>query len=225
MRRQGRGGNLMMVAMVQEQPMGGSQPSDGSWAHPTEAYIPDELDLLEPDFVDLDSDEHGPWVDAAPFRAHVRRLIAQYRLTWRTVAMLAEVPTGAIGRLVCGRGRRPVTRLHPLIAERLFHLTDEAVRLAEIRPASAARSRELLDRLIEHGWPIPVLADRAQIPAIELSAISSGERQHCSQLTEAVIKAVVQALWTAVGPYVPDQPCPRPDRPGRTVGPSLATAA
>lgn len=176
-----------------------AQPDDDPVDEP-EAYIPDELDLLEPDFTDLDSTEHGAWVDAAPFRAHVRRLIADHRLTWRTVAMLAEVPTPAIGRLVCGRGRRPVSRLHPLIAERLFHLTDESIRVAAIQHASTTRSRELLGRLLDHGWSIRLLADRAGLSTSELIAITSGECDRCSQLTEAVIKAVAQALWTVPGP-------------------------
>lgn len=177
------------------QPVDKDQPVDEP-----EEYVPDEFDLLEPDFTDLDNTEHGAWVDAAPFRAHVRRLIADHRLTWRTVAMLAEVPTPAIGRLVCGRGHRPVARLHPLIAERLFHLTDEAVRVAAIQTAPTTRSRELLSRLVEHGWSIPLLANRAGLPTEELVAICSGAWSSCSQLTEAVIKAVAQALWTLPGP-------------------------
>ncbi|SDS12373.1 hypothetical protein [Microlunatus soli] len=186
-----------------------------------------ELDLLEPDFDDLDNAEHADWVDAAPFRAHVRQLIESHGLTWRTVAVLAEVPAPALAGLIRGRctavraGRRrggprseirrqsrPVPRLHPLIAERLFHLTSEAITAAARRPAHAGLTRSLLVALTERGWPLAEISDRTGLPAAELQAVATGRRADCSQLTEATVKAAAQALWSMTPP-VSARPAPR----------------
>lgn len=193
-----------------------------AWATtPVRAATPDDLDLLEPDFDDVEGSEHGSWVDAAPFRAHVRQLIETCGITWRTVAMLAEVPSAAVARLLRGRRGRPVPRLHPLIAERLFHLTGDAVAEASLRPAYAGRTRALLQRLTERGWTPAQVSERTGLPGWEVDGIAAGERVYCSRLTEATIKAAAQALWS-----VPAPAAGRPLAPRTTTGrPTLAAVA
>ena len=162
----------------------------------------DDLDLLEPDFDDLITDqelvltEHVQWVDAAPFRAHARKLIEEFGLTWRTVAVLAEVPAPAMERLIRGRSGRPVPRLHPLIAERLFHLTADEITDAAIRPTAAGPTRALLGLLSQHGWSTAEIICRTGLPDWEIAGVARGERVHCSQLTAATVKAAAQALCT-----------------------------
>lgn len=153
-------------------------------------------DLLDADFDALgDADDHGPWVDAAPFRAHVRHLMAETGVAWRTIAVLADVPSQAVDHLLRGRQGRPVPRLHPLIAERLFHLTRDVVTDASARHVHAGRTQTLLQCLVGRGWAIRDIARRTRLPESELSAIAAGREAGCSQLLAATVKAAAQALW------------------------------
>lgn len=156
----------------------------------------DGRDLLDADFDALgDADDHGPWVDAAPFRAHVRHLVAETGVAWRTIAVLADVPSQSVDHLLRGRQGRPVPRLHPLIAERLFHLTRDVLRDASARQVHAGRTEMLLQSLVGRGWMIRDIARRTRLPEPELSAIAAGQQAACSQLLAATVKAAAQALW------------------------------
>ncbi|GAB3924244.1 hypothetical protein GCM10011575_03060 [Microlunatus endophyticus] len=170
----------MTIQMMAHEPTGG-------W---------DGRELLDPDFDALgDADDYGPWVDAAPFRAHVRHLMELTGVPWRTLAVLADVPPQSVDHLLRGRAGRPVPRLHPLIAERLFHLTHTAVVDAGRRRVHAARTRVLLGCLVDRGWLISEIARRTQLPVSGLSALAIGEDTVCSQLVAATVKAAAQALW------------------------------
>lgn len=156
----------------------------------------DGRDLLDPDFDALgDADDYGPWVEAAPFRAHVRHLIGETGVAWRTLAVLADVPPQSVDHLLRGRNGRPVPRLHPLIAERLFHLTRTVVSDAATRQVHAGRTQALLQCLAERGWAISEIARRTRLDASGLTALAAGEEPACSQLVAATVKAAAQALW------------------------------
>lgn len=156
----------------------------------------DGRDLLDPDFDALgDADDYGPWVEAAPFRAHIRHLIGETGVAWRTLAVLADVPPQSVQHLLRGRKGRSVPRLHPLIAERLFHLTRTAVFDASVRQVHAGRSRALLGRLTARGCTMTEIARRTRLPECDLTAVAAGQRPVCSQLTAATLKAAAQALW------------------------------
>jgi lambda repressor-like predicted transcriptional regulator len=156
----------------------------------------DGRELLDADFDTLgDADDYGPWVDAAPFRAHVRHLMADSGVAWRTIAVLADVPSQSVDHLLRGRNGRPVPRLHPLIAERLFHLTKAAVDDSANRRIHAGRTQRLLQCLTARGWVVRDLARRARIPETELADLLAGRSPSCSQLVAATVKAAAQALW------------------------------
>lgn len=188
-----------------------ARESTGDW---------DGRDLLDADFDALgDADDYGPWVDAAPFRAHVRHLMAETGVAWRTVAVLADVPSQSIDHLLRGRNGRPVPRLHPLIAERLFHLTRDAVADASARPVHAGRTQTLLQCLTGRGWVIRDIARRTRLPEDELCALAAGREAACSQLVAATVKAAAQALWDR---RMPARPVTVERRRRRT--PALAAA-
>jgi lambda repressor-like predicted transcriptional regulator len=156
----------------------------------------DGRDLLDPDFDTLgDADDYGPWVESAPFRAHVKHLMAETGVAWRTLAVLADVPPQSVEHLLRGRSGRPVPRLHPLIADRLFHLTHSAVSDAAARQVHAGRTQALLGCLSERGWMIREIARRTQLPETGLAALAAGQQPACSQLVAATVKAAAQALW------------------------------
>lgn len=147
------------------------------------------------------TDPVGPdWVDAAPFRAHVRQLITDCGLTWRVIAVLAEVPSAAVRHLLHGRDGRPVNRLHPLIAERLFCLTRAVVADAARRARPAEETGRLLRALADRGWSAEELSRRTGLPAADLQQIADEDRLGCPQLTAAVVKAAAQALWDIPAP-------------------------
>lgn len=190
------------------------QPSTGGW---------DGRELLDPDFDALgDADDYGPWVEAAPFRAHVRHLIGETGVAWRTLAVLADVPPQSVDHLLRGRNGRAVPRLHPLIAERLFHLTRTAVLDAAERQVHAGRTQALLDCLVERGWTISEIARRAQLEENGLTSLAAGQEPACSQLTAATVKAAAQALWDRRQPRRQLRPEPAVQRIRRQ--PALAAA-
>ena len=166
------------------------QPAGGPTGHW------DGRELLDADFDTLgDADDYGPWVDAAPFRAHIRHLMGETGLAWRTIAVLADVPSQSVDHLLRGRNGRSVPRLHPMIAERLFHLTRDAVADASVRQIHAGRTQTLLQYLAGRGWVIGDIARRTHVPEAQLAAIAAGGEAACSQLVAATVKAAAQALW------------------------------
>ena len=179
--------------------------------HPRQLGAWAELGLLELEVEDADRVECGEveptdprqcrcadqaaWVLAAPFRAHVRRLITGTGLPWRTIAVLAAVPSPALRRLLHGRGGRPIVRLHPHIAARLYLLTADEIAGAASRLRACRGTRMVLQLLLDRGWGLVDLAHRSGLPIGELEAIVDGRLECCSQLTVATVRALAQALW------------------------------
>ncbi len=155
----------------------------------------DRLALLEADFDDVwAAEDDTGWIEAAPFRAHLRHLITEYGLAWRTIAALAEVPDRCVHQLLHGRRGRPVPRVHPVVARRLYQLTGDSVQLARTTLMPAAATTVLLQVLTGRGWTVAELAARTRIPAAELQAILDAGVDRCSRLTAATVRAATQAL-------------------------------
>lgn len=62
----------------------------------------------------------GSWVEAAPFRAHLRHLMEASGQPWQVVAKVARISLPDAHRLLHGRHGRPVRRISPQTASRLF---------------------------------------------------------------------------------------------------------
>lgn len=62
----------------------------------------------------------GTWVEAAPFRAHLRHLMDATGQPWQVVAEVARISLPDAHRLLHGRRGRPVRRISPQTASRLF---------------------------------------------------------------------------------------------------------
>jgi predicted transcriptional regulator len=161
------------------------------------------LELLEADFDDSAECCAADWVDAAPFRAHLRQLISEHGVAWRTVAVLAEVPPAVLAQLLRGRHGRPATRIHPLVAQRLFQLTGAMIVRAATESMPARNARAVLRLLTADGWPVAELAVRTGVPAAELTRILRRRGTRCSRLTAATIKAAGQALSGVSNPQPP----------------------
>jgi hypothetical protein len=74
-------------------------------------------------------DGSGFWVDAAPFRAQLRYLMASASLSAEEVAAAAGISARLAHRLLHGRNGRPLRRVSPDTGRRLIQLS-----VAQIRP-------------------------------------------------------------------------------------------
>ena len=68
------------------------------------------------------------WVDAGPFRAQLRFLMASGSLTVDDVAAVAGISARLADRLLHGRDGRPLRRISPDTARRLIQISDQQVR-------------------------------------------------------------------------------------------------
>ncbi len=86
----------------------------------------------------------GFWVDAAPFRALLRHLMAVGAMTSDEIAALAGIPARLADRLLNGRNGRPLQRICPVTAARLLLVSESSIRAAR-RPDARSSQHDLLD--------------------------------------------------------------------------------
>lgn len=122
------------------------------------------------------------WVEASPFRAHLRHLMAAGGLSSTTVALLAGVSPGFAFRLLNGRRGRQLRRISPDLARQLLAVTADDVRAVRRRRVPAAATSQQLHRLRELGWTVEGLADELAISPEVLSGLLAGRTSSCSQL-------------------------------------------
>src|SRR6185312_10533844 len=123
----------------------------------------------------------GTWVDARPFRAQLRYLMASGSLTVDDVAAVAGISPRLADRLLHGRDGRPLRRISPDTARRLIQISDQHVRALRRIQVPAAPARLQLRRLQRAGWEDPVTADRVRVTAPELAELAAGA-ETCSLL-------------------------------------------
>ena len=73
-------------------------------------------------------DEHQYWVDAAPFRAQLRYLMASASLSAGEVAAAAGISARLAERLLHGRNGRALRRISPETGRRLIRVSVEKIR-------------------------------------------------------------------------------------------------
>lgn len=120
------------------------------------------------------------WVDAGPFRAHLRHLMAVGSLDVVEVAVVLGLPTGSVRHLLEGRAGRPLRRISPWTARRLLLVRPADVRHLRwaLTPADAARGA--LGRLRESGWSLEDVASAVGSGVDELTLLAAAPR--CSRL-------------------------------------------
>lgn len=114
------------------------------------------------------------WVDAAPFRAHVRRLMLDDALPWRLVAGLAGVPDGVVRTLVLGRRGRLRPRLPHRDAYALLALDRTRVAAARCTVVPGAPTRRAGGTLLSLGHGVPEVAEMLDLTARRTRAILTG---------------------------------------------------
>lgn len=124
----------------------------------------------------------APWVEAGPFRAHLRHVMAVGELTAREVAALAGVSPRLVTSLLRGRGGRPVRRISPDTARALLRLPAAQARELRTRQVPAAESRLRLRRLLGRGADHFALAGELGVTTEVLAALEQETTTWCSAL-------------------------------------------
>jgi plasmid maintenance system antidote protein VapI len=123
------------------------------------------------------------WVEAAPFRAHLRHLMAVGGLSSGTVAQLAGISPRLAVSLLQGRAGRPLRRISPETARRLLRVTAAEARAVRGRSVPARATTGLLGQLWDAGWSDSELAQLLGLPLGAVVALRDGSTVVCTQLT------------------------------------------
>ena len=136
------------------------------------------------------------WVDAAPFRAHLRHLMAVSGLPFPCVALLAGISPGFAHRLLHGRRGRPLRRISPDTARKLLRVTAAEARAVPGRTVPAHATTLHLRRLVDLGWSLAGLADVLGMPLVDVAALAAGTAPTCTQLVALRAAAEVSLVQT-----------------------------
>jgi hypothetical protein len=132
------------------------------------------------------------WVDAAPFRAQLRYLMASGSLTVGDIAAVAGISARLADRLLHGRDGRPVRRISPDTARRLIQISDQQVQALRRIMVPAAPARLQLRRLYRAGLEDLAIAERVRIAVPELVELAAGA-DICSLLLTVRLTAAARA--------------------------------
>ncbi len=124
----------------------------------------------------------APWVEAGPFRAHLRQLMEAGRLSATEVAVLAGVPPRMTSSLLTGRGGRPVRRISPEYARALLRVAATDVRSLRTRQVPAGETRRRLLRLLGRGREPVELAQTLGVAVEALDELLLPATSWCSAL-------------------------------------------
>ena len=119
------------------------------------------------------------WVDARPFRAQLRYLMASGSLSVEDVAAVAGISARLARRLLHGRDGRQLRRISPDTARRLIQISDQQV-------------QALLRRLYRTGWDDLAIAERVHVAVPQLVELASGA-DACSLLLTVRLTAAARA--------------------------------
>lgn len=132
------------------------------------------------------------WVEAGPFRAHLRHLMSVGPLDEAEVAVVLGLSTRAVRHLLGGRAGRVPRRISPHTARRLLLVSAEDVHGLRwcVTPSGAARTA--LHRLLAAGWSPDAAATAAGVGLDELRTLAHDPR--CNRLMAVRLLGLARAL-------------------------------
>ena len=137
------------------------------------------------------------WVEAGPFRAHLRHLMAGGDLTATEVATLAGVPPRLAASLLNGRrSGRAVRRIDPDSARALLQVTAGDARALRTRQVPAQEPRLRLRALTRREPDLARLAGQLGVTTGELGALAAGTSGWCRALLALRLVALVRSTLT-----------------------------
>ena len=131
----------------------------------------------------------GDWVEAGPFRAHLRHLMAVGGLDEQEAATVTGLPARAVRHILHGRHGRPQRRISPDTARRLLRVSTTDVVALQWCLAPAQTARTAYEQLRAAGWSLLEVAGAARLPADQVRAMV--EAEHCPRLL--VVRLLSQA--------------------------------
>lgn len=134
----------------------------------------------------------GDWVEAGPFRAHLRHLVAVGGLSADEAATVVGLPPRIVQHLLHGRSGRWQRRISPGTASRLLEVSTSDVASLRWRLTPAEPAREACARLRAVGWTDEEVATRARLPLAEVTALSHAAR--CSRLLTVRLVSLARGL-------------------------------
>lgn len=134
-------------------------------------------------------DRRGQWIDAAPFRAHVRHSATVADVPWQVLAIVAGAPLSAVRTLLFGRAGRLPPRIAPRLASRLFQVCPADLLALHGHLTGATLTAEWLQDTLAAGVQPLRLARWCRLSATDLALLVDGDVTRCSRLTEALALA------------------------------------
>jgi hypothetical protein len=135
------------------------------------------------------------WVDARPFRAQLRYLMASGSLSVDDVAAVTGISVRLADRLLHGRKGRPLRRISLDTAHRLIQISDQYVQGLRRIMVPAASARLQLCRLYRAGWENLAIAQRVGVPVPDLVELAAGA-ETCSLLLTVRLTATARAEYS-----------------------------
>ncbi len=109
------------------------------------------------------------WVDARPFRAHLKDIVSQTGLPWRVVAIASRVPESTVKRLISS-DRRP-GKIRHCDAQTIISIDpEELIGRAKLQ-VFAAYTKNLADLLLDSGISLVRLAEFLGLSNQEITAL------------------------------------------------------
>lgn len=136
------------------------------------------------------------WVEAAPFRAHLRHLMAVGGLSCGGVALLTGISPRLAAHLVYGRGGRSLRRISPDTARKLLRVSGAEAAAVRRRSVPASTTTTHLRWLHGCGWSERALAERLGLALDEVAALLDGSAGVCTQRTALHAAAEASSLPT-----------------------------
>ena len=131
----------------------------------------------------------GSWVEAGPFRAHLRHLMAVGGLDEQEAATVTGLPVRAVQHILHGRDGRAQRRISPDTAYRLLRVGTAEIAALRWCLAPAVAAQTAYAQLRAAGWSALQVATAARVPVEEIEALAGAER--CPRLL--VVRLVSQA--------------------------------
>ncbi len=132
------------------------------------------------------------WVDAGPFRAHLRHLMSVGSLSVPEVAVVLGLSTRAVRHLLEGRSGRLPRRISPQTARLLLLVRPDEVAGLRWCLTPSATARTSLRRLHASGWSASEVAAAVGFGIDELGSLE--HQRHCNRLLAVRLVGLARVL-------------------------------
>lgn len=136
------------------------------------------------------------WVEASPFRAHLKHLMSVGSLDVAEVAVVLGLSTRAVRHLLDGRAGRVPRRISPQTARRLLLVRADDVQGLRWCLAPTATARTSLHRLHAAGWSTSEVASAVGFGLDELGLLE--HHTHCNRLLAVRLIGLARLLPTTL---------------------------